>query len=114
MSKTDTSYEEFKSITDKYYTDWQMPAINVFIELLDRGGIKLRNKDGILHEATFSVPKSIKDALVLGIRYEKKDSSFSEDHFLFRKGKPIKKGYKGELEKIIPEYKGTHKGRPNT
>ncbi len=109
----DNSYEEFKSITDKYYTDWQMPDIDVFVKLLNRHGIKLRDKDGALHEATFSVPKSMKDALVLGIRYQKKGGTFSEDLFLFRKGKPIQKGYRGELEKIVPEYKGTHKGKPN-
>ena len=110
----ENSYKEFKTITDKYYTDWQMPNICFFVELLDRYGIKLRKNDGNLHEATFSVPKSINDALVLGIRYQKKDGTFSEDLFLFRKGKPIQKGYKGELEKIIPEYEETHKGKPNT
>lgn len=110
----DNSYQEFKAITDKYYTDWQMPPINVFVDLLDGYGIKLRNKDGQLREATFSVPKSVSDALFLGIRYQKKDETFSEDLFLFQKGKPIQRGYKGELEKIVPEYKETHKGSPNT
>jgi len=110
----ENSYEEFKAITDKYYTDWQIPGIDIFIALLDRHIIKLRKKDGELHEATFSVPKSMGDALVLGLRYQKKDRTFSEDLFLFRKGKPIQRGYRGELEKIVPEYRGTHKGGPNT
>ena len=110
----DNSYEEFKAITDQYYTDWQMPKIDVFVKLLDRYGIELRNKDGDLREVTFSVPKSKKEALVLGVRYQKKDGTFSEDLFLFQKGNPIQKGYRGELEKILPEYKGTHKGKPNT
>jgi len=108
------AYEEFKSITDKYYTDWQMPQIDVLIELLKQHGIELRKKDNQLYEATFSVPKSLSDALVLGMRYRKDDGTFSEDLFLFQKGKPIRKGYRGKLEKIIPEYKGTHKGGPNT
>lgn len=107
-------YEEFKKITDDYYADWQMPSPEVFIDLLNRYGIKLRQKDGKLHEATFSVPKSRKAALFLGIRYRKRDGSFSEDLFLFEKGKPIKTGYKGKLERILPEYGGTHKGKPNT
>ena len=110
----DNSYAEFKTITDKYYTDWQMPNISVFVELLNRHGIQLRERDGELHEATFSVPKSMKDALVLGIRYQKKDGTFSEDLFLFCKGKQIQRGYRGELEKVISEYTGTHKGKPNT
>lgn len=91
-----------------------MPPIKLFIDLLDKHGVSLRNKDGQLHEVTFSVPKSVSDALVLGIRYQKKDKTFSEDLFLFQKGKPIKNGYRGELEKILPEYKETHKGSPNT
>ena len=110
----DNSYIEFKAITDKYYTDWQMPSINIFSKLLSRYGINLRQKDGVLHEATFSVAKSMPYALVLGIRYQKKDGSFSEDLFLFHKDKQIQQGYKGKLEKIIPEYIGSHKGKPNT
>lgn len=110
----DNSYKEFKAITDKYYTNWQMPNIQVFINLLANYGIKLRQKDGKLHEATFSVPKSLKDALVLGMRYFKKDKSYSEDLFLFRKNFSIQKGYKRKIEKILPEYKNTHKGNPNS
>lgn len=108
-------YEQFKKITDKYYTDWNMPNINVFVELLNRYGIKLRQKDGELHEITFSKPESKEEALVLGVRYKKKDNSYSEDLFLFQQGEKIEKGYKGRLEKgIIPEYSGTHKELPNT
>lgn len=110
----DNSYEEFKTITDKYYTDGQMPSIKVFIDLLNCYGIKLRQKDGELHETTFSVPKSSKNALVLGMRYIKKDGSYSEDLFLFEKNKSIQKGYKGKVEKTLPEYQNTHKGIPNT
>ena len=110
----DSSYEELKTITDKYYTDWQMPDISVFVELLNRYGIQLREKNGELHEANFSIPKSIGKALMLGIRYGKIDGTFSEDLFLFREGKRIQKGYKGSFEEIIPEYTGSHKGKPNT
>ena len=113
MQNMENSYEEFKAITDKYYTDWQMPEICIFVALLDRYGIKLRKKDGELQEVTFSVPKSMGGALVLGFRYQKKNETFSEDLFLFRKGKPIQRGYRGELEEIVPEYRGTHKGGPN-
>lgn len=114
VTKMENSYKAFKTITDKYYTDWKMPKIDTSIELLNRCGIKLRKKDGALREATFSVPKSMGDALVLGLRYQKKDRTFSEDLFLFRKGNPIQRGYRGKLEKIIPEYRGTHKSEPNT
>lgn len=107
-------YEDFKAITDQYYTDWKMPSIQVFIALLSKYGIKLRGKDGKLHEATFSVPKTEKDALVLGMRYKKNDDSYSEDLFLFRKNQPIQVGYRGAIEQVLPEYTGTHKRTPTT
>lgn len=110
---TDMSYDEYKAITDQYYTNGQMPAAQVFIDLLARNGIGLRRDDGNFHEATFSVPQT-EEGLVLGMRYEKRDGTHSEDLFLFRPGKPILPGYKGGLEKIFPEYRDTHKGKPNT
>jgi len=109
----DNSYKELKSITDKYYTDGQMPPKGIFVDLLNRHGINLRNKDGVLQETTVSVPKSRKDALVLGVRYKKNDETFSEDLFLFQKGQSIQRGYKGRLEKILPEYTGTHREQPS-
>lgn len=110
----EASYYDFKAITDQYYTDWQMPSLQVFVNLLTKYGIELRGKDGTLHEGTFSVPKTESDALVLGMRYKKNDGSFSEDLFLFRKDQPVEKGYKGAIEGILPEYKGTHKRIPTT
>lgn len=107
------SYEELKAITDKYYTDWQMPSVNVFTDLLARHGVRLRQKDGVLHEVTFSVPKSVQNGLVLGLRYRKRDGSFSEDPFLFQEGRGIKTGYRGSLEGMLPEYSGTHKRVPS-
>lgn len=91
-----------------------MPDIYIFVDLLKKYKIKLRKKDGKLHEVTFSIPKSKKNSIVLGFRYEKKDGSFSEDLFLFQEGKEIVQGYRGKLEKILPEYKGTHKKNPST
>jgi len=82
-------------------------GIFVTSKISDTKTVLMNVGDGVV------VPKSMKDALVLGIRYQKKGGTFSEDLFLFRKGKPIQKGYRGELEKIVPEYKGTHKGKPN-
>lgn len=109
----DTSFQEFKAITDEYYKTGIMPEVRIFISLLSSHGIGLRQDDDSLHEITFSVPKS-DEGLILGVRYQKKNSSFSEDLFWFREGKPIHSGYRGNLEKILPEYKDTHKGAPNT
>ena len=51
----------------------------------------------------------------MGIRYFKlKDKSMSEDHFLFERGNEnviTGKGNKKWLEKLCPEYKGSHKAR---
>jgi hypothetical protein len=46
---------------------------------------------------------------LIGLRYLKKDKTYTEDHFLFGKGHAITKFYQGKAEKILPEYKGTHK-----
>ncbi len=106
----DNSYNELKSITDKYYTDGQMPPYYIFIELLKKYNINIRNKDGFLVECTFSIPKSKNNSIALGIRYQKIDGTPTEDLFLFQKNKQIKKYYNGRQELELPEYLGTHKG----
>jgi len=110
----DKSYLDLKKITDKYYTDWQMPDAQIFIDLLNDNGIKIRQKDGELIETTFSIPKTLKNSIVLGFRYRKKDNSYSEDLFIFRLDYKIVRGDKSYMEKILPEYKNTHKGKPNS
>lgn len=109
----DKSYLELKTITDKYYSDWKMPDCQIFINLLNKYGIKLRQKDGKFIEVNFSIPKIKKNSIVLGLRYQKKDSSYSEDLFVFQLDHKIVKGTKSDMEKILPEYKNTHKGNPN-
>jgi len=49
--------------------------------------------------------------LVIGLRYIKKDGSFTEDLFEFQSLKPndISKYYKGKYENKRTEYRGTHK-----
>ena len=79
------------------------------MDLLKEYGIKLRNKDGVFAYLTYSIPISKKDAIVLGLRYIKKDNTYTEDLFLFQKRSKIVKYYKGRGEEVMPEYKGTHK-----
>lgn len=109
----DKSYDELKAVLDQYYTDWKMPGMKVFLNILAKYGVRPRNKDGKLCEITFSIPKTVTDGIVLSLRYEKENESYSEDLFLFELGKPIQKGYRGALERVLPEYKDTHKGEPN-
>jgi hypothetical protein len=79
------------------------------VKLLNKNGIKLRDKDGKPRRLTLSTPISKEGNLVLGIRYEKLDRSFSEDAFLFESNGRIISLYKGRIEVLLPEYEETHK-----
>lgn len=84
------------------------------IDLLLRHGIKIRHDDGYLIQINLSIPTTNTNVLVIGLRYKKKDTSLTEDRFLCSSddstGKlVINQYYKGALEGIYPEYKGTHK-----
>ncbi len=111
----DTSYDDLKIIMDHQYsvrekTGKPTPDFNeLIVDLLFGHGIKLRQKDGTNPRVTFSISTSIANAFVVGVRYTKENGSKTEDLFLFRKNQPITKGYKGKLEQVLPEYKGTHK-----
>jgi hypothetical protein len=51
-------------------------------------------------------------ALVLGLRYQKRDTTHTEDHFLFKQeadGIVVTPYYGRGLERVLPEYVGTHK-----
>jgi hypothetical protein len=108
------SYKKLKQITDKIYSELEQNGKilhygNDIKKLLLEYKIKLRQKDGKLDQITISIPISKPKALVVGLRYIKIDRTKSEDLFLFEEGKDIVKGYKGKLEKLLPEYKNTHK-----
>lgn len=107
------SFRELKKITDKYYSDWEPPRDENFVNLIEKYGIMVtKRKDGRLCQTTFSIPISV-SGIVLGFRYKKQDGSYSEDLFLFQNGKSIQCGYKGIFEKtILPEYNFTHKRVP--
>ena len=109
MKIAETSYEEIKVITDAIYAGNIQPQAHLFIEVLNKYGIKLRDKDGKFLELTYSIPKSIPNSILIGIRYVKDDGSHTEDHFLFEQDKSIRRFYKNQIEKVLPEYKGMHK-----
>jgi len=105
----DNSYDELKNITDEMYSGKRQKFAADVLKLLFKYGIKIRQKDGRLYQVNISIPKSRGHSILVGLRYIKKDETFTEDHFLFEKGKPINKFYKGKIELVLPEYKGTHK-----
>lgn len=84
--------------------------------LLSRQGIKIRQDDGELKQINLSIPTSTENAFVIGLRYIKRDGTYTEDHFLCQKDiEPstkrleIEPHYRGRLEFKLPEYRDTHK-----
>jgi hypothetical protein len=108
----DTSFDELKSITDSIYAGNE-PSRNEFhnsvVNLLANHGIRLRQKDGSSPIVTISHPISLPGSMVVGIRYTKLDGSKTEDHFLFQPNQEIERCYGKKLERLLPEYRGTHK-----
>lgn len=113
ISNSEQAFAELKAFTDKFYTGI-LPKEDVFQEayrqLLSRG-TKLRQDDGRDPKMTISVPRA-GNALVVGIRYRKNDGRSTEDHFIFRPGVNIYKCKTTELDRIYPEYKGSHTLQP--
>jgi len=106
-------YEELKAISDAVYAGERTAWGQDVLALLGRNGIRPRGDDGTLHKVTFSVAKEPDmDTLVVGLRYQKRDGSFTEDTFVFQPGKEIVKCYGTKIERLLPEYKGTHKAPP--
>lgn len=106
----DTSFEELKVITDQIYLG--NPPVDFhkrIVDLLAHHGIRLRQKDGSNPIATISHPTSLQGSMVVGLRYTKMDGTKTEDHFLFQREQEIERCYGKKLEKLFPEYKGTHK-----
>ena len=82
--------------------------------LLRSFGIGLRTKDGSLCEVNLSAMPLRDDVVVLGLRYEKRNGTPTEDHFVMGidswQVSSVQPFYKRRLEEVFPEYRGTHKG----
>lgn len=107
--KNGNPYNELKSLTDAVYSGKQEKYGKQVIGILSKYSIRKRQKDGVLHSINISIPRSKKDSILVGLRYLKKDKTYTEDHFLFKRSHIIAKFYQGKVENILPEYKGTHK-----
>ena len=84
------------------------------INLLSKHNINIRKDDGDMVQINLSIPKILINDLVIGLRYIKKDKTFTEDHFLCKTdvatGNFVINPYYGKyLEEFLEEYKGTHK-----
>ncbi len=78
-------------------------------EILESWGIGLRTDDGMLYQINISHPDP--NIFIVGLRYKKRDESFTEDLFEFSSMTPneVTKHYRGSYERKRPEYIGTHK-----
>jgi len=91
-------------------------VVNEVERILVGHGIRLRQHDGDLVQVNFSLPRSPEVGLVLGLRYRKRDETLTEDHFLCSQqpsGLKIVTHYRGSLERVLSEYRGTHKEQPD-
>ena len=108
VPNSQSSYIELRSITDAVYGG-EMELSDAFKEayaLLNKYGIRLRDKDGQAPVMTLSPPDD--DTLVMGIRYLKDSGRTTEDHFIFRRDTDLYKCKGKEIDKILPKYKGSH------
>ena len=106
---TESKYEIIKERHRRAHETGEAGNLKVIPRLLISWGTRLRADDGILYQATLSVPEPT--VLVVGLRYEKKDESSTEDIVEFNSLYPneLAKYYKGRYERKRLEYKGTHK-----
>jgi hypothetical protein len=117
-----TPYTTLKLATDKYFADPtklnETKTFKIAHSLLKKEGIQMRDSNKNLPiQFNLSFPKE--EYIVFGIRYIKSGerpyrpgTESSEDHFLFEKGCSYIQtgdGKKKWLEKLLPQYKGTHK-----
>lgn len=103
-----TVYDELRAITDGVYGGKleKAEAFKRAYVLLDKCGVRLRDKDGIDPVMTLSPPDD--NTLVMGVRYLKNNRRTTEDHFIFRRDTDLYQCKGKEIDKILPQYNGSH------
>lgn len=99
---------ELREITDAVYGGKleERLAFEKTYAILHKYGVRLRNKDGKDPKMTISPPDD--NTLVVGIRYLKDGGRTTEDHFIFRRDMNLYKCKGKEINKILPQYTGSH------
>ncbi len=108
VSNSQPSYLELRTITDAVYAG-KMELSDAFKKayaLLNKYGIRLRDKDGQAPIMTLSPADD--NTLVMGIRYLKDSGRTTEDHFIFRRDADLYRCKGKEIDKLLPNYKGSH------
>jgi hypothetical protein len=108
------SFVEVDAIRNRLATGEDFDAVSAVVSALGSCGIRARQRDGELTQVNLSLPTSVQDAIVIGLRYVKADGSLTEDHYLCNRNLlPGQSGIvyfnKRGLETLLPEYKDTHK-----
>ena len=80
--KMNEAYFLVESIWKRYLSGVEVDVEREILGLLLRQGIRIRQQDGELMQINLSVPTSTQDTFVIGLRYLKKDKTYTEDHFL--------------------------------
>ena len=106
-----TKYEKIKNIHELAVKTHDAKALTEIASLLNGWDIKCREGDGKLLWINLSLPTSIGETITIGLRYEKKDTTLTEDIFELSNKSPnkITPYYKGKYQKHRLEYKNTHK-----
>ncbi|MCD4692669.1 MAG: hypothetical protein K8R79_07140 [Calditrichales bacterium] len=104
-----TKYEIIKNIHSKANESGKADVLKSISSLFESWNIRLRTDDGELYQVNISNPEQ--NIIVVGLRYLKKDGSFTEDIFEFSSLSPneVSNHYKGRYERQRTEYKDTHK-----
>src|SRR5437867_119652 len=100
---------EIEGIWQRYIDDNRTKMGQEVLDVLQDQGIRIRQDDGQLCQLTLSKPVSVDSGFVIGLRYDKRNGTQTEDLFRVEKGYPIKGYYKGALQQEFTEYRGTHK-----
>jgi hypothetical protein len=106
-----TKYEQVRSVHDTAVQTHDASGLREIPKILNGCGIRCREDDGRLLSTNLSVPTSVGETITIGLRYEKRDQTLTEDIFEITKNNPnvITSYYKGLYQAKRPEYRGTHK-----
>lgn len=109
LSAMNSAYSTLSSVLVAFVGKELVDPGAAVLQLLADNDIKPRNKDGALLRITVSRPVSDPTAFAVGLRYEKRDGTLTEDLFGLDRTLGIIKNEHGSLERMWPEYTATHK-----
>jgi hypothetical protein len=106
-----SKFDQVKSIHERAVETGDASVLREIPAMLNRWGIKCREKDGQLLWTNLSVPMSVGESITIGLRYRKKDQTPTEDIFELNRNNPevVTSYYKGQYQTVRPE--GNNRGQ---